>query len=169
MLGQLQEAGNTTTLTRYLKLLSDAGLLTGLTKYTTRPVSARASTPKLNVLNTALMSVASGYSFEEARTDRTFWGRLAESAVGAHLINTARPGTNVKYWRERNYEVDFILERGPRTVGIEVKTGRWSPALPGLAEFAKRFRPSRTLVVGSGSEPLDEFLLVPADHWLETA
>lgn len=168
MVGQLQDAGNTTTLTRYLKLLSDAGLLTGLSKYTKRPVSARASTPKLNVLNTALMAVASGYSFEEARADRTFWGRLVESAVGAHLINTAEPGTNVKYWRERNYEVDFVLQRGPRTVGIEVKTGRWSSGLSGLVAFEKRFRPSGTMVVGSGGEPLNEFLSVPADHWLET-
>ena len=167
MVGQLQDAGNTTTLTRYLKLLSDAGLLTGLSKYTNRPVSARASIPKLNVLNTALMASGSGYSFEEARADRTFWGRLVESAVGAHLLNTAAPGTEVKYWRQGNHEVDFILQRGPRAVGIEVKSGKWSTGLPGLAEFEKRFRPMRSLVVGSEGEPLHEFLSVPADHWFE--
>lgn len=167
MLGQLQDAGNTTTLTRYLKLLADAGLLTGLSKYTNRPVSARASTPKLNVLNTALMSVASGYAFEEARSDRAFWGRLVESAVGAHLLNTAAPGTEVRYWREGNHEVDFILERGPRAVGTEVKTGRVRSVYPGLAEFDRRFQPHRTLVVGSRGEPLHEFLSVPADHWFE--
>ena len=165
MLGQLQDAGNTTTLTRYLKLLSDAGLLAGLSKYTERPVSAKASTPKLNVMNTALMSALSGYSFDEARADRTFWGRLVESAVGAHLLNTAEPGTEVKYWRHRNHEVDFVLERGPRTVGIEVKTGRTTVAAPGLAEFTRRVRPHKTLVAGTGGEPLHEFLSVPADHW----
>lgn len=169
MLGQLQDAGNTTTLTRYLKLLADAGLLTGLSKYTNRPVSARASTPKLNVLNTALMSVASGYGFEEARSDRAFWGRLVESAVGAHLLNTAAPGTEVRYWREGNHEVDFVLERGPRAVGTEVKTGRVRLAHPGLAEFDHRFSPHRTLVVGTGGEPLHEFLSVAADHWFEPA
>ena len=165
MVGQLQDAGNTTTLTRYLKLLSDAGLLTGLSKHTGRPVSARASTPKLNVLNTALMSGASGYGFDEARADRTFWGRLVESAVGAHLVNTAATGTAVRYWRERNDEVDFVLRRGPRLVGIEVKTGGVSGSLPGLAEFERRFRPEKSLVVGSGGEPLHEFLSVPADRW----
>ena len=168
MLGQLQDAGNTTTLTRYLKLLSDVGLLTGLSKYTNRPVSAKASTPKLNVLNTALMSVVSGYGFEEARADRTFWGRLVESAVGAHLLNTASPATTVKYWRYKDHEVDFVLQRGPHTVGIEVKTGRAPTALPGLAEFERRFDPHRTLLVGSGGEPLHEFLSLPADHWFET-
>ena len=167
MLGQLQDARNTTTLTRYLKLLSDAGLLTGLSKYTNRPVSARASTPKLNVLNTALMSVASGYGFEEARSDRAFWGRIVESAVGAHLLNTAAPGTEVRYWREGNYEVDFVLQRGKRAVAIEVKTGRVRSAHPGLAEFCHRFSPHRTLVVGTGGEPLHEFLSVAADHWFE--
>ena len=167
MVGQLQDAGNTTTLTRYLKLLSDAGLLTGLSKYTKRPVSARASTPKLNVLNTSLMAVASGYSFEEARSDRTFWGRLVESAVGAHLLNTAAPATAVKYWREGNHEVDFVLQKGPRAVGIEVRTGRWPKGLTGLAEFEKRFQPVRTMVVGSGGEPLNGFLSVPADHWFD--
>ena len=165
MLGQLHDAGNTTTLTRYLKLLSDAGLLTGLSKYTKRPVSAKASTPKLNVLNTALMSVASGYAFEEARADRTFWGRLVESAVGAHLLNTAAPGTEVRYWRYGNHEVDFVLQRGERAVGIEVKTGRALPTLPGMAEFERRLRPDRTLVVGTGGEPLHEFLSLPSDHW----
>ena len=167
MLGQLQDAGNTTTLTRYLKLLSDAGLLTGLSKYTNRPVSAKASTPKLNVLNTALMAVASGYGFEEARADRTFWGRVVESAVGAHLLNTVSPSTAVRYWRYGPYEVDFVLQRGWRAVGIEVKSGKASAVPAGLAEFERRFRPRRTVVVGSGGEPLHEFLSRPADHWFE--
>ena len=169
MLGQLQDAGNTTTLTRYLKLLSDAGLLTGLSKYTNRPISAKASTPKLNVLNTALMSVASGYRFEEARFDRSFRGRLVESAVGAHLLNTAAPGTEVKYWRQGHHEVDFVLQRGRRAVAIEVRTGKVRSAPPGLAEFDRRFRPHRTLVVGTGGVALHEFLSVAADHWFEPA
>ena len=169
MLGQLQDVGNTTTLTRYLKLLSDAGLLAGLPNHTTRRVSAKASTPKLNVLNTALMTTAWGYSFEEARADRRHWGRLVESAVGAHLLNTAGSSTSVYYWRSGSHEVDFVLQRGPRVVGIEVKTGKGPLALSGLAEFEGRFRPLRTVVVGSGGRPLHEFLAAPADYWLEPA
>ena len=167
MLGPLQEAGNTTTLTRYLKLLSDAGLLTGLSKHTRRPASAKASTPKLNVLNTALMAVASGYTFEEARSDRSYWGRVVESAVGAHLVNTASPTTDVKYWRDGRYEVDFVLQRGPHTVAIEVKSGTAPFALTGLSEFERRFNPHAGVVVGSQGVPLDEFLSVPADHWID--
>lgn len=170
MLGQLQDAGNTTTLTRYLQLLSHAGLLTGLSKHTERAVSAKASTPKLNVLNTALMSMVWGYQFDEARADRTFWGRLVESAVGAHLINTMSSSGEVKYWRERHgrseVEVDFVLQRGPKLLGIEVKTGAVRESLPGLDEFRQRFE-ARTLVVGEGGVSLDEFLSVPASEWVE--
>ena len=169
LVGQLQDAGNTTTLARYLDLLSQAGLLTGFSKHTERPVSAKASTPKLNVLNTALMAAVSGYTFDEARADRTFWGRLVESAVGAHLANTASPITEVRYWRERHDEVDFVLRRGPYLLGIEVKSGRNPVRTPGLVRFERRFSEARRLVVGEQGVPLAEFLSLPANHWLEGA
>ena len=167
LVGQLQDAGNTTTLTRYLDLLSHAGLLAGFSKHTERPLSAKASIPKLNVLNTALMAGVSGYTFEEAQLDRTFRGRMVESAVGAHLANTASPSTQVRYWRDRHDEVDFVLVRGPHVVGVEVKSGSDSPAPAGVAEFERRFRPVRTVIVGDVGVPLQEFLSVPADHWFE--
>ncbi|MCY4067491.1 MAG: AAA family ATPase [Acidimicrobiaceae bacterium] len=167
MLGQLQDAGNTTTLARYLVLLSSAGLLTGLENYSIRRVSARASTPKLNVLNTALMAAATGYSFDEACADRSLWGRVVESAVGAHLVNTASPMTSVNYWRQAPFEVDFVLSRGPHTVAIEVKSGKAPANLRGLTEFEHRFRPQRSIVVGESDIPLAEFLSYPADHWID--
>ena len=166
MLGQLHGAGNTTTLARYLELLANAGLLAGLSKHTERPVLTRASSPKLNVLNTALMSVLSGYTFDEARADRSHWGRMVESAVGAHLLNTASPRTEVRYWRDGDLEVDFVLRRGPRTVGIEVKSGKRSSRRSGLAEFERRFNPQAALVVGHDVH-LGEFLSQPADHWID--
>ena len=113
MLGQLHDAGNTTTLARYLDLLATAGLVAGLPNYAGSAYRRRASTPKLNVLDTALMSAHSGYTFEEARADRSFWGRLVESAVGAHLLNSGAPEVRLHYWRHRNREVDFVLARGP--------------------------------------------------------
>ena len=166
MLGQLQDAGNTVTLSRYLTLLTNAGLLTGLSKHTERPVLTRGSSPKLNVLNTALMAVVSGYTFDEARADRSQWGRMVESAVGAHLLNTASPRSDVRYWRDGDDEVDFILHRGPRTVAVEVKSGKRSARRSGLAEFERRFNPQATLVVGQDVE-LGEFLSRPADHWID--
>src|SRR5262249_46358918 len=107
MLGQLQDAGNTTTLAHYLDLLAGAGMVGGLPKYAADAARSRGSSPKLQVLNTALMSATSGLSLAEARADREFWGRLVESAIGAHLANAAAAGgCAVYYWRERNHEVD---------------------------------------------------------------
>ena len=166
LLGQLQDAGNTTTLARYLDLLQNAGLLAGLPKYASRP-HRRGSSPKLSVLNTALMTARSGYSFEEARADRTFWGRIVESAVGAHLFNTATSDTRLYYWREGQHEVDFVLQRGPRLVAIEVKSGPRRGSRRGLETFDEQFRPRRTLVAGEGGVPLNEFLAVPAGYWFD--
>lgn len=167
MLGQIQDAGNTTTLARYLDLLSKAGLLTGLGKYAGGVYRRRASSPKLNVLNTALMSVHSGYTFEEAKADRSFWGRLVESAIGAHLFNSGTPEVRLHYWRERSLEVDFVLEHGRKLVALEVKSGprRGNPA--GLEEFATRFSPRRSLLVGEGGIPIAEFLSAHAMDWFE--
>lgn len=168
MLGQLQDTGNTVTLSRYLTLLDNAGLLTGLSKHTKRPVLTKGSSPKLNVLNTALMAVVSEYTFEEARADRSQWGRMVESAVGAHLINTASPRTDVRYWRDGDYEVDFVLHRGPRTVAVEVKSGRRRERRSGLAKFERRFKPQSAFVVGK-DVALGEFLSQPADHWIDAS
>ncbi len=76
MLGQLQDAGNTTTLAHYLELLAGAGMVRGVPKYAGDAARRRGSSPKLQVLNTALMTATSGVSFDEAREDREFWGRL---------------------------------------------------------------------------------------------
>ena len=169
MLGQLQDAGNTTTLARYLDLLSDAGLITGLSGYARGAHRRRASSPKLNVLNTALMSSQSGYTFEEARADRSFWGRLVESAVGAHLFNTKTPEVRLHFWRYRNHEVDFVLERGRRLVAIEVKSGLHRSSVSGLGQFGERFDVEASIVVGEGGVPIPEFLSIPAGEWLENS
>jgi hypothetical protein len=125
MTGQLQDAGNTTTLAHYLELLAGAGMLTGLQKFAAGRVRERASSPKFQVLNTALISAQSPLTFEAARKDREFWGRLVESAAGAHLINSAKEtGVEVFYWRERNREVDFVLRSGKAVVAIEVNAAR---------------------------------------------
>lgn len=165
--GQLADAGNTTTLAHYLELLSQAGLLSGLSKFAIQAFRKRASSPKLNVHNTALVSALAGYSFAEAYSDRSYWGRLVESVVGAHLINTASVDSMVQYWRESPHEVDFVLTNGRRILGIEVKSGAKYAVPRGLETFAEKFKGARTMIVGEGGVSLAEFLLQPAEHWLE--
>ena len=169
MCGQLEDAGHESTLARYLGFLSGASLVTGLFKHSDKPVLRRSSSPKLNVLNTALMTAVVGDSFDDARADRSHWGRVVESAVGAHLVNTASSATNVRYWRDGNEAVDFVLQRGPRLVGIEVKAGRGLPQRSSLKTFERRFSAPPSIVVGEAGVPLHDFLLESADHWLNTS
>ncbi|MBI3576072.1 MAG: ATP-binding protein [Gammaproteobacteria bacterium] len=167
MVGQLQDAGNTTTLAHYLELLTGVGMLTGIPKFAGQRVRQRGSSPKLQVLNNALMTAQAAVSFREAQNDRNFWGRLVESAVGAHLVNSAM-GTKAEvfYWRERSMEVDFVLRSGKSTAAIEVKSGRSRVELPGMEAFKKTFHPKRTLLVGGQGISVEEFLQKPAAYWL---
>ena len=164
MLGQLQDAGNTTTLAHYLELLAGAGMVTGLQKFAGSRVRQRGSSPKLLVLNTALMTATRTGTLRAAREERDAWGRLVESAVGAQLASAA--SAELFYWRERSREVDFVLRSGPRVVAIEVTSGRRKDSLPGLAAFGKAFQRSRTLLVGGQGLPVEEFLLTPPEEWL---
>jgi predicted AAA+ superfamily ATPase len=167
MLGQLHDAGNATTLAHYLDLLGGAGLVVGLQKYAGDVARSRGSSPKLQVLNTALLTAQSGLTLAEARGDGEFWGRLVESAVGAHLANAAAGGElELYYWRERNQEVDFVVKAGRRLAAIEVKSGRAPQAHRGTAAFAAAFRPQRSLLVGGDGIELGEFLSQPALRWI---
>lgn len=167
MLGQLQDAGNTVTLAHYLDLLSDAGMLTGLRKYSGTRLRQRGSSPKLLVLNTALMTSAGDHSFPQARATPDIWGRLVETAVGAHLVNgLSGTGIEVFYWRDSNREVDFILKGKGRVAALEVTSSRRKDALPGLEEFGREFHPHRKLLVGGQGMPLEDFLSTPPEHWI---
>ncbi len=167
MLGPLQDAGNTTTLAHYLDLLSAAGMVTGLPKYAGDAARSRASSPKLQVLNTALMTAGSGLTLAEARREPALWGRLVESCVGAHLANAAAAGDcELFYWRDRGQEVDYVLRRGRVLVAIEVKSGRAPQALPGIAAFNAAFKPTRSLLVGADGVAIEEFLARPVQYYL---
>lgn len=158
LLGQLQDAGNVTTLATYLTTLGEAQLLSGLQKYANDNARRYNSIPKLCVYNTALLSALSGVTFEKAYTTPTEWGRWVESAVGAHILNYAEEQDyKVYYWREGDKEVDFVVVSNGKSVAIEVKSGHRTTNA-GLPEFVKRFDPKHSLVVGSGGVPVEEFL-----------
>lgn len=169
LLTQLNDAGNTTTLTHYLQLLRAAGLLAGLEKYAAQAIRQRAAPPKLNVLNTAFLSVYSGKSFAQARADHGFWGHLVESSIGAHLLNTASEGLQLAYWRESPHEVDFVLYQGNHVAALEVKSATHNlSARKGLRAFAEK-HPQQTVhtaVLGGDDFALAAALTLPANHWL---
>lgn len=158
--GELQERGNLTTLSNYLSLLSSAGLLCGLEKYAGNVLHQRASKPKFQVYNNALMNVQRAMSIDTAEQNHTIWGRVVESAVGAHLLNASMTGDyHVYYWNENSKEVDFVLVRGDKVIAIEVKSGSDS-INNGMAAFDKLYHPQAIYLIGTDGIPLQDFFLM---------
>ncbi|MEK0420236.1 MAG: hypothetical protein RLZZ161_87 [Bacteroidota bacterium] len=166
ILGQLDGAGNTTTLAHYLRLLGSAGLLSGLEKLDKSQIRRRASSPKLQVHNNALLLISEFKPFEQIRNDHTAWGRYAESAIGAYLLNKSHEKRfRLHYWRDGNYEVDYVISKGDKITGFEVKTGAKSK-LSGLERFKQKFPGAKGLIVGSRGIPVEEFLRTSPENYL---
>lgn len=158
MLGQLQDAGNVTTLAGYLNTLDESRLLCGLHKYASDNARKYNSVPKMMVYNTALLSVQSSTSFNRAFTTPKVWGRWVESAIGAYLLNEADEyDYKLYYWRERDDEVDYVIDVSGKLFAIEVKSGH-RIGNQGLGVFKEKFHPAQAFVVGSGGVPVEEFL-----------
>lgn len=158
MIGQLQDAGNTTTLAHYLELLAQSGMVCGLSKFAMDKARRRNSIPKYQVYNNALMSLYCEHDFATARADHKLWGRLFESAVGAHIMNCAYTGRfEVYYWREGKEEVDFVLVKNSKIVAVEVKSNH-DKDTSGLHTFNELYHPHRSVMIGEGGIPLETFL-----------
>ncbi len=158
MLGTLQDAGNTVTLAGYLNLLGDSGLVTGLQKFSMDAARKRASIPKYQVYNNALLSVQSGLTFAEATADSKRWGQIFESAIGAYIVSEAFVHRfEVYYWRDGNNEVDFIIKKNQKVVAIEVKSNGESRT-EGMDHFRKHFTPTASFIVGENGIKPEVFL-----------
>ena len=157
MLGQLQDAGNTTTLAHYLKLLESAFLISGLELFKLGRRQKRGSSPKLIVWNNGLVNAISGESLRSSRLDHSWWGRLIENAVGAHLLNhlSGLP-YSVYYWRNRGLEIDFVVKTPKNIWGIEVNSG-WSGNPKGTSQFLKSHPGARVMILGHHGMALEEF------------
>lgn len=156
-LGQLQDAGNVTTLSSYLNILNECNLLAGLQKYANDDARRYQSVPKYQVYNNALLTAYRGTTYEKDRIDTNVWGRWVESAVGAYLLGGAdEGGYKVYYWHERSDEVDYILVRQGNVLALEVKSGRRGMN-SGLPNFCERFHPKLALVIGTDGIPFAEF------------
>jgi predicted AAA+ superfamily ATPase len=158
ILGQLLDAGNTITLSHYLDLLDSAGLLGGIEKYTRDVIRKRSSSPKFLAHNTAFISSVHPWTFENIQNDSEKWGRVVEAAIGAYLLNCAYSQRfALSYWRDGNYEVDFVLEHGQKLLAIEVKSGM-TTKVSGLLQFKKKFPDARIQLVGRQGIAWQDFL-----------
>lgn len=148
MIGQLQNSGNTTTIASYLKLLSNAFILVPLEKYSGSKIRQRGSIPKVLVLDNAIISATTGQGFKSTLKDKIFWGRMVENAVGDKLYSILQDiGGQLFYWRDRNIEVDYILQIGQRLIAIEVKSGLPSKSSSGLELFSRRYKNVKKIVI----------------------
>lgn len=155
--GQLQDAGNVTTLSSYLDILKECNLLAGLQKYANDEARRYRSVPKFQVYNNALLTAYKGTSFDKDRIDPQIWGRWVESAVGAYVLGSEEEeGYKVYYWRERDDEVDYVILRQGEVVALEVKSGRRGMN-SGLPAFSEHFHPKRAIVIGTDGIPFDVF------------
>ena len=166
---QLHNAKNATTIENYLDLLLRVGLVGNMLKFTDNPTISDYEVFKLYVRNTGLMSAPSRYSLEQAKENRTFWGQLVDSSVGAHLLNTGPPIVEIYYWKEKKLEVDFVLKRGPKLVPVIVKSGdsRKKSSMTGLDQFKKKFNATGSILVGQGGVSIPDFLSESARYWVE--
>lgn len=157
VLGQMQDAGNVTTLSSYLEILREANLLCGLRKYANDESRKRQSIPKFSVYNNALLTAYRGKGFEHDFIDPMLWGRWVESAVGTYLLDFAEDNDcQLYYWRERNDEVDYILVSQGEALALEVKSGKRGMN-SGLPAFSKKYHPRQNIVIGTDGIPLEEF------------
>lgn len=153
-------SGTVPTIKNYLDILNKSMIVQPLQNYSPSRVKEKQSVPKMQVFNNAFRNRFGTFSFDEARVDPAEWGRLVESAVGAHLANRAMTDDyELFYWRnERRQECDYVLRKGQALVAIEVKSGSVDKTV-GFEKFKERFADKVTaaFIVGPHALPLDDF------------
>lgn len=133
-LGLLSEPGRETNLTRlasdigigritiehYFPLLEATDLVWRLNKYTGGKSSAKAGNFKTYLVDLAVRNAVLKLTPDQLRADPTLLGHYAENVVANHLRRW--PGlVELAYFRERDDELDFIVDLGNAKLGIEVK------------------------------------------------
>ncbi len=169
MLGQLQEVGNASTIASYLRLLDAAMLLKPLERYSGNRLRQKISSPKLIILNNALINAQGQRKFKDTRKNAALWGRLVENAAGASLVNNnIGKGFGIFYWRERSDEIDFVVDAGAgKVAGIEIKTGSEAvKTLDAGRAFLKKYPDARVIVAtpDGGDISIQELMARSADQ-----
>ncbi|MDE5886371.1 MAG: ATP-binding protein [Muribaculaceae bacterium] len=147
-----------TNIAGYLNVLGDSGLLSGLQKFSIDLARRKASIPKLQVYNNALKTIYEPLTLKDAVMNRKAWGHIAESGIGAFILNEAfKKRIEVFYWRDRNNEVDFVLRKKNSVVAIEIKSNA-EKKTEGLDKFKEMFNPKEAFIVGDGGLKTSDFL-----------
>lgn len=160
ILGQLTDAGNTTTLAHYQDLLNQVWLISGMQKFSGSKIQTRSSTPKWLVYNTSLSSAYEDDDFTSLKNNSIKWGRKVEQSIGTYMLNHSRVNNyNLFYWRDGNDEVDYVIQKGKKVIAIEVKLGKVK-SHKGLNNFSKKYKPQKTILISDDALRWQDFLLV---------
>ncbi len=148
MLGTFNDAGNVTTIASYLRLLAMAFLVVPLERWSGGHIRQRGSIPKILVMDNGLIAAITGIQRSRLMREPALRGFWLENAVGRELYALALAvGGELYYWRERNYEVDYVVRYGDRLLAIEVKSGVPGKTLSGLAAFKRRYPKAETVLL----------------------
>lgn len=130
LLGQIQDRGNVDLVKYYIQLYEGAFLLKALPKFSPDKIKLKASSPKIITLAPCLyyLNTLEEYSPEEK-------GHVFEALVG-QILNTT--DAHLYYWRQGDFEVDYVVKRGKRVYAIEVKSGNNTKA-KSMAKFLQRY------------------------------
>lgn len=131
--GQLGIA--TSTVSEYLGLAEESWILRRVTPFAGGARREITSAPRIHLYDMGLRNALLGALSDDLdrRPDR---GALVEGWAFGELVKAVPDGWTIHYWRTKGgAEVDLVLARGPRLVGVELKAG----ARPRLGRSARSF------------------------------
>ncbi len=137
LLGQLQDKGNTDLIKDYLDLYEGAYLFQQIHKYQTSHFARKTSSPKIIPMASALIQITYKMASKENR------GLVFEALVGADLL---RAELATYYWRDKDSEVDFVVEHQNKVFAIEVKSGK-KKSSKSLTVFKNKFPSAVTIFI----------------------
>ncbi|NOT56454.1 MAG: ATP-binding protein [Deltaproteobacteria bacterium] len=113
---------------RYLNLLETTFQLHRLPPFAVNATKRLIKTPKLYWADTGLAAHLAGFTDPRDIYDSRLAGALLENLLFSAFLawrETVQPKPEIFYWRTAGgAEVDFVIERGPKLLPLEVKTAR---------------------------------------------
>ena len=156
-------SGTVPTISSYLKILDETMLIKPVQKYNSSAIKTKTSIPKMQVYNNAFRNSYCLHTFEEALRNKTEWGRQVESAVGAFLAGRSiLDNFQLLFWRdEKKNECDYVLKKGERLIGIEVKSSH-ADKIDGYLAFRNKFENEivNSFIVGPEGLALEDFFRI---------
>lgn len=160
-LGQLQDAGNVTTLSEYAELLKSAFLIECLFKWSGSNISTKNSKIKWIINDNAFISAQNSLDFNSIKNSNIY-GNFVENAVISHLNKLLK---NNFYWRERNLEVDLVSLHNSKLYSMEIKSGNRIRSKNGLQKFKEKYPEAISVIIGASGISIEEVLTAETFKW----